>query len=126
EQHRFGVEQRQSLRQKGFNPHLLVMTATPIPRTLGLTLYGDLDISLLDEMPAGRKPVKTYIRAEDKLPKVWEFVRDRLVKGEQAYVVYSRVDNDSSAKAALKELENIRGALAGFRVEPLHGKLSAV
>jgi len=101
------------------------MTATPIPRTLGLTLYGDLDISLLDEIPAGRKPVKTYIRAEDKLPKVWDFVREHLQKSEQAYVVYSRVENDSTGKAALKELEKIRSALTGFRVEPLHGKLSA-
>jgi ATP-dependent DNA helicase RecG len=126
EQHRFGVSQREQFVKKGQYPHLLVMTATPIPRTLGLTLYGDLDISLLDEMPAGRKPVKTYIRTEDKLPKVWEFVRDRLAKGEQAYVVYSRVENDSSAKAALKELENIRAGLSTFRVEPLHGKLSAL
>ncbi len=125
EQHRFGVAQREQLVRKGQYPHLLVMTATPIPRTLGLTLYGDLDISLLDEMPPGRKPVKTYIRAEDKLPKVWEFVRGRLQKGEQGYVVYSRVENDSTAKAALKELDNIRSALPDFRVEALHGKLSA-
>jgi ATP-dependent DNA helicase RecG len=125
EQHRFGVAQREQLVRKGQYPHLLVMTATPIPRTLGLTLYGDLDISLLDEMPAGRKPVKTYIRAEEKLPKVWEFVRDHLRKGEQAYVVYSRVENETTGKAVLKEVEKIRVALTGFRVEPLHGKLSA-
>lgn len=124
EQHRFGVAQREQLVRKGHYPHLLVMTATPIPRTLGLTLYGDLDISLLDEMPPGRKPVKTYVRAEDKLSRVWEFVRDHLPRGEQVYVVYSRVENDSTGKAVLKEVENLRTALKPFRVEALHGKLS--
>jgi ATP-dependent DNA helicase RecG len=126
EQHRFGVAQREQLVRKGHFPHLLVMTATPIPRTLGLTLYGDLDTSLLDELPPGRKPVRTFVRTEDNLPKVWEFVREHLARGEQAYIVYSRVENDGTGKAVLKELENIRQALRDYRVEALHGRLSAL
>jgi ATP-dependent DNA helicase RecG len=77
EQHKFGVAQREELVRKGNYPHLLVMTATPIPRTLGLTLYGDLDVSVLDEMPPGRGRIKTYVRTEETLPKVWEFIRAR-------------------------------------------------
>jgi len=125
EQHRFGVAQREQLVRKGEYPHLLVMTATPIPRTLGLTLYGDLDNSVIDQLPPGRKPIKTYVRTGDKLAKVWEFVRERLEKGEQAYLVYPRVENDSSGKAVLKEVELLRKIFAGFRVEVMHGKLSA-
>jgi ATP-dependent DNA helicase RecG len=124
EQHRFGVAQREQLVRKGEYPHLLVMTATPIPRTLGLTLYGDLDNSIIDQLPPGRKPIKTYVRTGDKLAKVWEFVRERLEKGEQAYLVYPRVENDSSGKAVLKEVELLRKIFAGFRVEVMHGKLS--
>ncbi|MFO1501057.1 MAG: DEAD/DEAH box helicase [Verrucomicrobiota bacterium] len=84
EQHRFGVAQREQLVRKGPYPHLLVMTATPIPRTLGLTVYGDLDISILDEMPHGRTPIKTFVRSRESLEKVWEFVRSQLVEGRQA------------------------------------------
>lgn len=125
EQHRFGVAQREELVRKGQYPHLLVMTATPIPRTLGLTLYGDLDISLLDELPPGRKPIKTFVRARDKLPKVWEFVRKKLTEGQQAYVVFSRVEDDSQegTKAVLKEQPAIGKALAPFHVAAMHGKL---
>ena len=79
--------------RKGKYPHLLVMTATPIPRTLGLTLYGELDISAIDELPPGRGRVKTLVRAADKLPKVWSFVREKLAAGRQAYVVYPRVED---------------------------------
>jgi len=124
EQHRFGVTQREELVRKGQYPHLLVMTATPIPRTLGLTLYGDLDNSVIDELPPGRKPIKTFVRTADKLDKVWEFVGERLGRGEQAYVVYPRVEKDGSGKAVLKEAENLRKAFSGFRVETMHGKLS--
>src|SRR5205814_9463777 len=88
EQHRFGVAQREQFVRKGQYPHLLVMTATPIPRTLGLTLYGDLDISLLDEMPAGRGRIRTFVRSNEQLPKVWDFIRAKLTEARQVYVVY--------------------------------------
>lgn len=124
EQHKFGVTQREQLVRKGNYPHLLVMTATPIPRTLGLTLYGDLDISVIDELPAGRGAIKTFIRASDKLPKVWEFVRQQLGAGQQAYVVYPRVEeNADGLKAVTKELAALQKNLTPFRVGLLHGRL---
>src|SRR5205085_9371029 len=92
EQHKFGVSQRNSLLRKGDYPHLLVMTATPIPRTLGLTVYGDLDMSIIDEMPAGRRAIRTFVRTAPQLPKVLDFIRDKLKEGRQAYIVYPRVD----------------------------------
>jgi ATP-dependent DNA helicase RecG len=126
EQHKFGVTQREQLVRKGHYPHLLVMTATPIPRTLGLTLYGELDISAIDELPPGRGRVKTLVRAADKLPKVWSFVREKLGAGRQAYVVYPRVEDtgDSGIKAVTKEFANLAKLLAPFRVGLLHGRLS--
>jgi len=126
EQHKFGVVQREELLRKGHFPHLLVMTATPIPRTLGLTLYGDLDVSVIDELPGGRGSIKTYVRLADKLPKVWDFIREKLAAGRQAYVVYSRVDAADTVndlKAATLEAENVRRALAPFRVGLMHGRL---
>jgi ATP-dependent DNA helicase RecG len=129
EQHKFGVAQREQLVRKGNYPHLLVMTATPIPRTLGLTLYGDLDVSVIDEMPAGRGRVKTFVRTADPAgagPKVWEFIREKLTSGRQAYVIYPRVEEQDTAndlKAVTKELENVRRFLAPFRVGLLHGRL---
>ncbi|MBI4663981.1 MAG: ATP-dependent DNA helicase RecG [Verrucomicrobia bacterium] len=127
EQHKFGVAQRERLVRKGRYPHLLVMTATPIPRTLGLTLYGDLDISVIDEFPPGRTPVKTFVRGADHLPKVWEFVRTKLAEGCQAYVVYPRVEDSGSGevKAVTKEWETLRKTLAPHRVGLLHGRLRA-
>ena len=112
--------------RKGLHPDVLVMTATPIPRTLGLTLYGDLDVSVIDEMPGGRGRVKTFVRTADKLPKVWEFIRAKLAAGRQAYVIYPRVEEQDTVndiKAVTKELENVRRALAPFRVGLLHGRL---
>jgi ATP-dependent DNA helicase RecG len=126
EQHKFGVAQREQLVRKGNYPHLLVMTATPIPRTLGLTLYGDLDVSVIDESPAGRGRVKTFVRAADKLPKVWEFIREKIAGGRQVYVVYPRVeeqDTASDVKAVTREFENVRRRLAPFGVGLLHGRL---
>ena len=126
EQHKFGVAQREELLRKGRFPHLLVMTATPIPRTLGLTLYGDLDVSVIDELPGGRGQIKTFVRAADKLPKVWEFIREKLGAGRQAYIVYPRVeavDTVNDLKAVTLEVENVRRALAPFRVGLLHGRL---
>jgi len=127
EQHKFGVEQRKKLVRKGQYPHVLVMTATPIPRTLGLTVYGDLDISLIDELPPGRGPVRTHVRKPESLPKVWGFIRDKLAEGRQAYVVYPRVDDESggSLKAVNQELETVREQLAPHAVGLLHGRLKS-
>jgi len=124
EQHKFGVAQRETLVRKGNYPHLLVMTATPIPRTLGLTLYGDLDVSVIDELPGGRGKIKTFVRAADKLPKVWEFIREKISGGRQAYIVYPRVEaTDKDVKAVLKEFENVQRALTPFKVGLLHGRM---
>jgi ATP-dependent DNA helicase RecG len=127
EQHKFGVAQRETLVRKGNYPHLLVMTATPIPRTLGLTLYGDLDVSVIDESPGGRGKIKTFVRGTGKLPKVLEFIREKLSSGRQAYVVYPRVE-DSGAKelkAVTVEFENLKKMLVPFRVGLLHGRLKS-
>src|SRR5450432_1595499 len=125
EQHKFGVAQRETLVRKGNYPHLLVMTATPIPRTLGLTLYGDLDVSVIDELPGGRGEIKTFVRSTDTLPKVLEFIREKLVAGRQAYVVYPRVEDSGAkeSKAVVTEFENLKKLLAPFRVGLLHGRL---
>lgn len=125
EQHRFGVAQREQLVRKGHYPHLLVMTATPIPRTFGLTLYGDLDISVITGSPPGRGRIKTFIRAADKLPKVWEFLRAKLAEGRQAYVVYPRVEDtgEHGIKAVTKEFAQLAQALPGFKLGLLHGRL---
>jgi ATP-dependent DNA helicase RecG len=126
EQHKFGVVQRETLVRKGNYPHLLVMTATPIPRTLGLTLYGDLDVSVIDELPAGRGRIKTFVRMTDRLPKVFEFIREKISGGRQAYIVCPRVevaDTDRDIKAVTKEFENVRRALNGFQVGLLHGRI---
>ena len=124
EQHRFGVAQREQLVRKGRYPHLLVMTATPIPRTLGLTLYGDLDMSTMDALPPGRGKIKTFVRTTDTLPKVWKFVREKLDQGRQAYVVYPRIEETSAGiKAATKEYERLKGTLAPYQVGILHGRL---
>ena len=128
EQHKFGVAQREQLVRKGNYPHLLVMTATPIPRTLGLTLYGDLDVSVIDELPAGRGRVKTVVRGVDKLPQVWEFVREKLAAGRQVYVVYPRVEEQDAAgdlKAVTVEFEKVQRALTPFRAGLLHGRLNS-
>jgi ATP-dependent DNA helicase RecG len=128
EQHKFGVAQRETLVRKGHYPHLLVMTATPIPRTLGLTLYGDLDVSVIDEMPGGRGEIKTFVRTADKLPKVWEFIREKLSAGRQAYIVYPRVEEQDTAndiKAVTKEFENVERVLAPFKVGLLHGRVKS-
>ena len=127
EQHKFGVTQREQLVRKGSYPHLLVMTATPIPRTLGLTLYGELDVSVIDELPAGRGRIKTFLRTADKLPKVWEFVRKKVGEGRQAYVVYPRVEDSGAGglKAVTAEFENLKKLLSPHRVGLLHGRLKS-
>lgn len=127
EQHKFGVTQREALVKKGHYPHLLVMTATPIPRTLGLTLYGDLDSSIIDQLPYGRGKLKTFVRTPDKLPKVWEFIREQLTAGRQAYVVYPRIEDNEKdgVKAVTKEFEKLRKELTPHKVGLLHGRLKA-
>jgi ATP-dependent DNA helicase RecG len=128
EQHKFGVGQREKLVRKGRYPHLLVMTATPIPRTLGLTLYGDLDVSIIDELPAGRGRIRTYVRSADRLPKVWDFIREKLTEGRQAYVVYSRLeeaDTVAGVKAATHEFERLKASFAPHRVGLIHGRMKA-
>ncbi|MBI2765646.1 MAG: ATP-dependent DNA helicase RecG [Chloroflexi bacterium] len=126
EQHRFGVLQRAKLRQKGLNPHLLVMTATPIPRTLALTVYGDLEVSTITEMPPGRKPVNTVWVQPHEREDAYQFIREHLDRGEQAFVVCPLVEDSESldVRSAEEEFERLRtGPLRAYRVELLHGRM---
>jgi ATP-dependent DNA helicase RecG len=128
EQHRFGVRQRATFREKGIDPHLLLTTATPIPQTLSQTLYRDLDISELREIPTGSHQIRTEVRPAEALPKVWPWVRDRVAKGEQVFVVTPRIEEDPeddipSAEATYRDLA--RGELKGLRVALLHGRMPA-
>jgi ATP-dependent DNA helicase RecG len=129
EQHRFGVRQRAALDAKGPDgaaPHALHMTATPIPRTLSLTAYGDLDSTVLRELPAGRRPVKTWWVEEDKRAGAYEFIRERLTEGRQAYVVCPLVSESEKlqARAASEEAERLAAAeFAAFKVDVLHGQM---
>ncbi|HEY7151610.1 MAG TPA: ATP-dependent DNA helicase RecG [Solirubrobacterales bacterium] len=131
EQHRFGVSQRAALDAKGPDgaaPHALHMTATPIPRTLSMTAYGDLDSTVLRELPAGRKPVDTWVVGEEKRAGAYEFIRARLREGRQAYVVCPLVEGSQKleAKAAAEEAERLRETeFAGFEVDLLHGQMAA-
>jgi ATP-dependent DNA helicase RecG len=129
EQHRFGVAQRERLVRKGVYPHLLIMTATPIPRTLGLTLYGDLDVSVIESAPAGRGRIQTFLRKRDKLPEVWKFIRAQVAAGRQAYVIYPRVDEtggDADLKTVTKEFAVLQDALKPHRVGLMHGRLKSL
>jgi ATP-dependent DNA helicase RecG len=128
EQHRFGVVQREKLFGKGQAADILVMTATPIPRTLALTVYGDLDVSILDELPPGRKAVRTALRSEDRRRRIFAFVAEQLSQGRQAYVVYPLVEESEKMdlKSAVEGYEEVLyGPLRGFRVGLLHGKMKA-
>ena len=129
EQHRFGVEQRDSLREKGHNPHMLVMTATPIPRTLALTLYGDLDVSLLDEMPPGRKPIITRWRSGSQRQEAYRLVAEEIGAGRQAYIICPLVEESEAleAKSAIAEYERLRTAVfPELRLGLVHGQLRPV
>jgi ATP-dependent DNA helicase RecG len=126
EQHRFGVMQRAALRGKGPSPHLLVMTATPIPRTLALTLYGDLDISVIDEMPPGRKPVKTLWTMPHERNDAYRFVREQADQGRQAFVICPLIEESEaiSVRAATQEYERLsREVFPHLRLGLLHGRL---
>lgn len=127
EQHRFGVEQRANLAMKAENPHLMVMSATPIPRTLGLIIYGDLNISVLDEMPAGRKPIRTDLVDSSYHERIYNFIKKAVDEGRQAYIVCSLVDEGEteliSAKEYAEELSNTH--FKGYNLGLLHGKMKA-
>jgi ATP-dependent DNA helicase RecG len=126
EQHRFGVMQRAVLRRKGLHPDVLIMTATPIPRTLALTLYGDLDVSVMNELPKGRKPVRTVWRTEEKRGAIYDFIREEIRKGRQAYVVYPLVEESEKVDlaAATEGFESLSGSVfAGIKTALLHGRM---
>lgn len=125
EQHRFGVMQRNELKQKGVSPHFLVMTATPIPRTLAMTVYGDLDVSVIDELPPGRSPIQTRVAFDNKRPQVMRFLEEQLAKGRQAYIVYPLVEESEKIdlKNAVDECERLRAELPGRQIGLLHGKM---
>ena len=127
EQHRFGVRQRTKLEGKGVSPHVLVMSATPIPRSLSLVLYGDLDISIVDELPPGRTPVKTRIVPEEKRQGLYDYIRAQAVQGQQTYVVCPLVGEeemeDAELRSAAQEQKELQKALAPLRVGLVHGKM---
>ncbi len=126
EQHRFGVTQRAALRQKGANPHVLVMTATPIPRTLALTLYGDLDLSTIDEMPPGRQPIETRVILPTERERMYNFVRSQIEKGYQAYIICPLVEESEKieAKAAIEEHERLQKTIfPQLKLGLLHGRM---
>jgi ATP-dependent DNA helicase RecG len=127
EQHRFGVEQRGALRNKGIQPHLMVMSATPIPRSLALTVFGDLDLSLIDEMPPGREPVKTKWFRPSERERIYGFMRHEAQAGRQAFVVYPLVEESEKLDvgAAVSEYERLQTEIfPDLRVALLHGRMS--
>jgi ATP-dependent DNA helicase RecG len=127
EQHRFGVNQRRTLSDKGENPHILVMSATPIPRTLGIIIYGDLDISVIDELPANRLPIKNCVVDDSYRPKAYSFITNQVREGRQAYVICPMVsegDEDSNLENVVDYTKKLRNELPNdIRVEYLHGKM---
>ncbi|MEK6773946.1 MAG: ATP-dependent DNA helicase RecG [Bdellovibrionota bacterium] len=127
EQHRFGVEQRGILKEKGISPHFLVMTATPIPRTLAMTVYGDLDVSVIDEMPPGRAPIQTRVIYQNKRPQALDFLQEQIKKGRQAYMVYPLVEESEKIdlKNAVEEFEKLKTQLPHIRWALLHGKMKS-
>ena len=127
EQHRFGVRQRSALAGKADHPHLLVMSATPIPRTLGLLMFGDLDISILDELPPGRTPVKTYAITGKKRADMYGFLKAQLAAGRQAYIVCPVIDESETDMQSVTSYyeETARPLLEGYRVGLMHGRLKA-
>lgn len=126
EQHRFGVEQRATLRSKGTNPHLLVMTATPIPRSLALTLYGDLDVSIIDELPHGRLPIQTHIVHPLSRERAYQLVRDQVAAGHQAFIIYPLVEQgeQEETKAAVEEQARLQQEVfKTYQIGLLHGRM---
>jgi ATP-dependent DNA helicase RecG len=127
EQHKFGVLQRLALSRKGRNPDILVMTATPIPRTVAMTAYGDLDVSILDELPPGRQPIRTKVGSLKDLEAFWSFLLRKIAEGRQAYIVYPLVEESEKveAKSVKAEFERLKGILSSTRLGLLHGQLAA-
>jgi ATP-dependent DNA helicase RecG len=125
EQHRFGVMQRARLFSKGEHPHMLLMTATPIPRSLAMTLYGDLDVTLIREKPAGRRPIETWLRTEKRREEVYTFVRGQLREGRQCYVVYPLVEESEKLdlKDAQSGYEALKEAFRPYTVDLVHGRM---
>lgn len=126
EQHRFGVMQRATLRSKGFNPDILIMTATPIPRTLAMTLYGDLDISIIDELPSGRKPIVTKIFFPSQKDRIYELIREEMDKGRQIYIVYPIIEESEKLdlKSAIDGAEALKKFFPGKNIGLVHGKMN--
>ena len=126
EQHRFGVEQRAELRSKGTNPHLLVMTATPIPRSLALTLYGDLDISVMNEMPAGRQPINTHVLRPQERERAFTLLRGQVRDGKQAFIIYPLIEESEKieARAAVDDYETLsKEVFPDLKLGLLHGRM---
>jgi ATP-dependent DNA helicase RecG len=126
EQHRFGVAQRAALRSKGTNPHLLVMTATPIPRSLALTVYGDLDLSVMDEMPAGRQPVETHVITPNERERAYQLIRSQITLGRQAFIIYPLIEKGEKdeVKAAVEEHLFLQSKIfPDLKLGLLHGRL---
>jgi ATP-dependent DNA helicase RecG len=127
EQHRLGVRQRAVLKSKGLSPHYLVMTATPIPRTLALSYFADFDVTTINQLPPGRQPIKTFWRRSSGAAETYEFVRRQVAAGRQAYIVFPQIDDDglTDSKSVLKESERLaKGPLSGLRLAVLHGQMS--
>ena len=126
EQHRFGVDQRARLADKGNNPHKLVMSATPIPRTLALMIYGELDISFLDELPKGRKKIETYAVTGKLRQRAYSFIKDRIAEGRQAYIVCPAIEETLDEKSVLEYAKHIsENEFKNYRIGVLHGKMPA-
>ncbi|WP_147802354.1 ATP-dependent DNA helicase RecG [Alkalicoccus halolimnae] len=127
EQHRFGVAQRRVLRDKGMKPDVLFMTATPIPRTLAITAYGDMDVSTIDEMPKGRKPIETYWAKQDTLPRVLAFIEKQTAKGNQAYVICPLIEESDmlDVQNAIDLHAHIQAVLPNLNIGLMHGRLHA-
>jgi len=127
EQHRFGVEQRGLLKNKGRSPHFLIMTATPIPRTLAMTVYGDLDVSIIDEMPPGRSPIQTRVVFDSKKSAALQFMVEQIEKGRQAYIVYPLVAESEKIdlKDAISEFEKLQQQFPKLKIGLLHGKMKS-
>ncbi len=131
EQHRFGVQQRGALRRKGLAPHLLVMTATPIPRSLALTIYGDLDLTVMDEMPPGRQPVQTFVVSPRERERAYTLIRNEIERGHQAFIIYplveeseeSKENENSESKAAVDEHARLQSIFPRLKLGLLHGRM---